>query len=247
MDRLIYTAMTGANTAANRQAVVSNNLANVSTNGFRAQLATYRAVPLRGEGATTRVFALEASAGHSDKPGPAMRTDRSLDAMAVGNAWFGVQGLDGTEAYTRNGHFEISTDGTLTTGNGLPVLSSDGGTIAVPPGAEISIGQDGSLSAKVGTQPANNIGRLKLVTPNNADDPLKRSDDGLFRTVSGDPVENDATARVQVGVLEGSNVNIIEAMVGMIQTARQFETQMRLLQTAESNDRSAGQLLGLQG
>jgi flagellar basal-body rod protein FlgF len=246
MDRLIYTAMTGANAAASRQAVLSNNLANVSTNGFRAQLATYRAVPLRGEGASTRVFAVEATAGHSDKPGPAMRTDRSMDAMAMGNAWFGVQGLDGTEAYTRNGHFEVSQEGTLTTGNGLPVLSSDGSPIAVPTGAQLAIGNDGSISAKVGSQPSNTIGRLKLVTPN-GDDPLKRGDDGLFRSLSGEPIASDATARVQVGVLEGSNVNIIEAMVGMIQTARQFETQMRLLQTAESNDRSAGQLLGLQG
>jgi len=246
MDRLIYTAMTGANSAASRQAVLSNNLANVSTNGFRAQLATYRAVPLRGDGATTRVFAVESTAGHSDKPGPAMRTDRSLDAMAVGNTWFGVQGLDGTEAYTRNGHFEVSPEGTLTTGNGLPVLSSDGSPIAVPAGAQLSIGNDGGISAKVGTQPANTIGRLKLVSPT-AEDPLKRGEDGLFRALSGEPLVSDATARVQVGVLEGSNVNIIEAMVGMIQTARQFETQMRLLQTAESNDRSAGQLLGLQG
>lgn len=247
MDRLIYTSMTGANAASSRQAVLSNNLANASTNGFRAQLATYRAVPLRGEGATTRVFALEATAGHSDKAGPAIRTDRSLDAMTTGNAWFGVQALDGTEAYTRNGHFEVSTEGTLVTGNGLPVLSNSGGApIAVPAGAQLAIGTDGSISAKVGNQPATTIARLKLATPN-PEDPLKRGDDGLFRPLSGDPIENDANARVQVGVLEGSNVNIIETMVGMIQTARQFETQMRLLQTAESNDRSAGQLLGLQG
>lgn len=246
MDRLIYTAMTGATAAANRQSVIANNLANVSTNGFRQQLATYRAVPLRGEGSTTRVFALEASSGYSDRPGPAMRTDRSLDAMAMGNAWFGVQGLDGNEAYTRNGHFEVGTDGSVTTGNGLPVLSSDGATIVAPEGASISIGQDGVLTAKVGNQPANPIGRLKLVTPD-PEDPLRRGNDGLFRTLSGDPVANDDNARVQVGVLEGSNVNAIEQMVGMIQTARQFEAQMRLLQTAESNDRSAGQLLGLQG
>jgi flagellar basal-body rod protein FlgF len=102
------------------------------------------------------------------------------------------------------------------------------------------------VSAKVGNQPANTIGRLKMVTPN-AEDPLRRGDDGLFRARSGDPLPNDDTAKLQVGALEGSNVNPIEAMVGMIQTARQFETQMRLLQTAESNDRSAGQLLGLQG
>ena len=246
MDRLIYTAMSGANAAASRQAVLSNNLANASTNGFRAQLATYRAVPLRGEGATTRVFAVEATAGHLNTPGPAMRTDRNLDAMTSGNAWFGVQGLNGNEAYTRNGHFEVSTDGTLVTGNGLPVLSSDGSPIAVPPGAQLSIGNDGGISAKIGNQPANTIGKLKMATPT-GEDPLRRGDDGLFRALSGDPLPTDDAARLQAGMLEGSNVNPIETMVGMIQTARQFEAQMRLLQTAESNDRSAGQLLGLQG
>jgi flagellar basal-body rod protein FlgF len=246
MDRLIYTAMTGANAAASRQSVIANNLANVSTNGFRAQLATYRAVPLRGDGATTRVFALEATAGHLNTPGPAMRTDRSLDVMAKDGAWFAVQGLDGTEAYTRNGHVEVATDGTLTTGNGLPILSSDGSPITSPAGAELTIQPDGTVSAKVGEQPANAIGRLKLVVPT-PEDPLVRSGDGLFRALSGDPLNNEDTARVQAGMLEGSNVNAIEAMVGMIQTARQFEVQTRLMQTAESNDRSAGQLLNMQG
>jgi flagellar basal-body rod protein FlgF len=246
MDRLIYTAMSGANAAANRQAVLSNNLANASTNGFRAELSTYRAVPLQGEGASTRVFAVEATAGYLDRPGPAQRTDRSMDVMANGSAWFSVQALDGTEAYTRNGQLEVSTDGTIVSGTGLPVLSSGGAPMTVPPGATLSIGSDGTVSAKVGNQPANSLGRLKMVTPG-GDDPLKRGADGLFRATSGDPLPNDETAKLQTGVLEGSNVNAIEAMVGMIQTARQFETQMRLLQTAESNDRSAGQLLGLQG
>lgn len=246
MDRLIYTAMSGANAAASRQAVLANNLANASTNGFRAELSTYRAVPLQGDGAGTRVFAVEATAGYMDRPGAAQRTDRGLDIMANGNAWFAVQGLDGTEAYTRNGHLEVATDGTLVSPGGLPILSNGGAPVTVPAGATVSIGHDGTVSAKVGTQPANTIGKLKLATPN-ADDPLKRSADGLFRSRSGDPLPNDDTAKLQAGVLEGSNVNPIEAMVGMIQTARQFETQMRLLQTAESNDRSAGQLLGLQG
>jgi len=246
MDRLIYTAMSGANAAASRQAILSNNLANASTNGFRAQLATYRAVPLSGEGASTRVFALESTSGYLDKSGPAQRTDRALDVMATGNAWFSVQGLNGTEGYTRNGHFEVSTEGALVTGNGLPVLSSDSSPITVPLGAAVSIGQDGSVSAKVGNQPANTIGKLKLVSPT-AEDPFTRGEDGLFRSLTGEALNSDDKARVQTGTLEGSNVNTIEAMVGMIQTARQFETQMRLLQTAESNDRSAGQLLGLQG
>jgi flagellar basal-body rod protein FlgF len=244
MDRLIYTAMSGANAAAHRQAVLSNNLANATTNGFRAELSAYRAVPVRGEGTPTRVFSIEATAGYSDAAGPAQRTGRDLDAMSGGNQWFAVQGLDGTEAYTRNGAFEISPEGNLVTGNGLTVLSDGGAPIAMPPGATVSLGFDGTISAKVGNQPASTVGRLKVAT---AEGPLKRGDDGLFRTANGDPLPNNPTARIQVGVLEGSNVNTVETMVGIIQSAREFEVQMRLLQTAETNDRSAAQLLGLQG
>lgn len=246
MDRLIYTAMTGANAAANRQAVLANNLANVSTNGFRAELSTYRSVPVRGDGATTRVMALEATPGFSDIPGAPQRTGRAMDAMTTGNSWFGVQGLDGTEAYTRNGSFEVDFDGTLKTGNGLTVLNDGGAPITVPAGAEVSLGSDGTLSAKVGNQPPTGIGRLKLATPT-PDDPLSRGPDGLFRTTSGDPMPNDNVARLQLGVIEGSNVNAIETMVSMIQAARQFDTQTRLMQTAEADDRSAAQLLNMQG
>lgn len=246
MDRMIYTAMTGANAAAHRQSVLSHNLANVSTNGFRAELSTYRAVPLRGDGATTRVLALEATAGHRATPGPAMRTGRDLDAMPQGNNWFAVQSLDGTEAYTRNGGFEVSATGVLQTSSGLPVLSDGGAPIELPRDSVISLGFDGTISARTGNQPTTVVGRLKLATPT-PDDPLKRGADGLFRAASGNPLPNDGNARMMTGVLEGSNVNAVETMVGMIQTARQFEQQMRLLQTAESNDRSAGQLLSLQG
>jgi len=246
MDKLIYTAMTGANAAGNRQAVLANNLANVSTNGFRAELSTFRSVPVRGDGATTRVMALEATPGFSDIPGSPQRTGRAMDAMTTGNSWFGVQGLDGTEAYTRNGSFEVANDGTLKTNTGLTVLSDGGAPITVPAGAEVTLGSDGILSAKVGNQPSTGIGRLKLATPT-ADDPLNRSADGLFRTASGDPMPSDNAARVQLGVIEGSNVNAIETMVSMIQAARQFDTQTRLMTTAESNDRSAAQLLNMQG
>jgi len=246
MDKLIYTAMTGANAAAHRQAVLSNNLANVSTNGFRAELSTYRAVPVRGDGSTTRVMALEATPGFLDIPGTPQRTGRAMDAMTTGNSWFGVQALDGTEAYTRNGSFEVAADGTLKTSTGLTVLSDGGAPILVPANAEVTLGVDGTLTAKVGQQPSAGIGRLKVVTPT-GEDPLKRGNDGLFRTTSGDPMPNDANARLQLGIIEGSNVNAIETMVGMIQTARQFEAQTRLMQTAEADDRAAAQLLSMQG
>jgi flagellar basal-body rod protein FlgF len=246
MDRLIYTAMTGANAAANRQSVLANNLANVSTNGFRAELSTYRAVPVRGDGSTTRVMALEATSGFSDLPGAPQRTGRGMDAMTTGNSWFGVQGPDGTEAYTRNGSLEVDSQGILKTNTGLTILSDSGSPISVPDGGEVTLGSDGTVTAKVGNQSPTGIGRLKLATPT-ADDPLKRGDDGLFRTTSGDPIPNDTNARLQLGVIEGSNVNAIETMVGMIQTARQFEAQTKLMQTAEQDDRSAAQLLNVQG
>ena len=244
MDRIIYTTMTGANAAAHRQAVLSNNLANVSTNGFRAEMSTFRSVPLQGDGAGTRVFALEATSGHRDTPGPVQRTGRNLDAMAVGNAWFAVQGLDGTEAYTRSGHFEVSATGQLLTPTGLPVLSDGGAPIDVPPGADISLGADGTITARIAGQNPQALGRLKLATPT-PEDPLKRSDDGLFRTTSGDPLPQDGNARMLAGALEGSNVNAVECMVGMIAASRQFEQQMRLLQTAETNDKTASRLLGM--
>lgn len=246
MDHIIYTAMTGANAASNRQSALANNLANASTNGFRAELQTYRDVPVRGDGATTRVFALEATATYKSDAGPAMRTDRALDAMNIGNSWFAVNGLDGTEGYTRNGHFEVGNDGTLQTATGLQVLSSGGGPITIPPNADVTLQPDGNVSARVGNQPPEVIGKLKLVIPTRDDD-LRRSGDGLFRTANNDPLNDDPAARLQVGVLEGSNVSTIDTMVGMIQTARQFEVQMRMLQNAEANDKSAGQLLSLQG
>jgi len=243
MDRLIYTAMTGANAAQQRQQLLSNNLANASTPGFRAELATFRAVPVRGDGASTRVFALEATAGHSDAPGPMTNTGRNLDVAVRNNSYLSVQGLDGTEAYTRAGALEVNPEGTLVNAQGLPMLS-DGGPITVPPNAMVDIGEDGTVNARVMGQPSQTLGKLKLVTPD-ADNRLKRGEDGLFRGLQGDPLPADAQARVQSGALEGSNVNPIEAMVGMIAVGRQFEVQMRMLQNGEANDKSAGQLLSL--
>jgi flagellar basal-body rod protein FlgF len=122
MDRMIYNAMAGAKAAMQRQDVLSHNLANVSTTGFRAEMASFRAVPVRGDGASTRVYALETTLGHDDKAGPWNRTDRKLDVALVGKSWLAVQGLDGTEAYTRAGHLDINAEGLLVTPNGLPVL-----------------------------------------------------------------------------------------------------------------------------
>lgn len=246
MDRIIYTAASGANAAMARQQALANNLANVSTPGFRAEMSTYRSVPLNGSGAATKVFALEATAGHLDRPGPITQTGRNLDVAARDNAYFAIQSLDGTEAYTRAGAMEVQQDGTLVNPQGLPMLDSGGAPISIPQGALVQIASDGSVTTKVGKDAPNVVGKLKMVTPN-AEQRLKRSDDGYFRAAMGGTLDADPLARLQDAALEGSNVSPIEAMVGMIQVARQFEQQMKLLQTAEKNDQNASQLLNVNG
>ena len=107
MDRMIYLSMSGAKATLQRQDILAHNLANVSTAGFRAELAAFRAVPVLGDGASTRVYALESTPGYSDAPGPVQSTGRALDVAVSGRSWLAVQALDGTEAYTRGGALDI--------------------------------------------------------------------------------------------------------------------------------------------
>ena len=224
-----------------RQDALSNNLANANTSGFRADLLAFRSVPVRADGtATTRVYNLEATAGFNTQSGALTQTGRSLDIAVNGEGWIAIQALDGNEAYTRAGALEVSADGLLQTRNGLPVLS-DGGPITVPANAEILMGIDGTVSAKVAGQAPSTVGRIKLVNPPPAE--LRKGNDGLVRSASGDPAPADETVRMSSGVLESSNVNVVESMVGMIALSRQFEMQMRLLQNAEQNAQRAAQLL----
>ena len=239
MDRVIYLAMAGAKANMQRQDVLANNLANASTNGFRAEMAAFRAVPVLGDGASTRAYALESTIGHDDRSGPVQTTGRELDVAMKGNAWLAVQGNDGTEAYTRAGALQVTAEGQLVTATGRAVLG-DGGPITLPANARVEIADDGSISASVGSDRPQAVGRLKLVTPEAA---LARGDDGLFRAADGNDLAADPAARVLAGALEGSNVSPVETMVAMIAAARQFEQQMKSLQTAEQRDQAAARLL----
>ncbi len=239
MDRLIYLSMAGAKATLQRQDSLANNLANASTTGFRAEMQAFRAVPVRGDGATTRAYVLESSIGHDTRPGPTVGTSRPLDVAVQGNSWLAVQSLDGTEAYTRNGNLHVNSEGLLVTAGGLPV-QGDGGPITVPANAAVEIAPNGQITAAVGNGRPQTVGRLKLVTP---ETPMQRGEDSLFRAADGGDLPNDETARVQSGALEGSNVSPVETMVAMIAAARQFEQQMKMLQGAEAREQGAAKLL----
>ena len=239
MDRVIYLAMAGAKAAMQRQDVLAHNLANASTTGFRAEMTAFRAVPVLGDGASTRVYAIETTPGYNAEPGPVAATGRSLDVAMKGNAWLAVQGRDGTEAYSRAGSLDVNSEGLLVTRSGLAVLG-DGGPITVPANAQMQIGGDGTVTATVGNGRPQGVGRLKLVSP---EAPLQRGEDGLFRAADGADLPADASARLQDGALEGSNVSPVESMVAMISAARQFEQQMKMLQTSQEREQSATKLL----
>jgi len=245
MDRMIYQAMTGAKHTLNQQAVVSHNLANVTTNGFRAQTSVFRAVPLLGEGAATRAFVVDSTPGADFTPGAVQHTGRDLDIAVQGKGWIAVQAPDGSEAYTRAGSLQLSANGVLQTRNGHPVLG-DGGPISIPGNTVVTIAGDGTVSTvQAGNKPgaSSAVGRIKLVNPPEAN--IERGDDGLFRVSGGAPA--DASVRIISGALETSNVNVVDSMVSMIALARQFDMQMKALQNAEANARQAAQLLSLQG
>jgi flagellar basal-body rod protein FlgF len=243
MDRLIYTAMTGAKHTLEQQATTSHNLANATTTGFRAQIDQFRAVPIQGAILPTRVFVVDSTTGSDMSSGAIQHTGRDLDVAVEGEGWLAVVAADGSEAYTRNGSLKMDENGLLLTREGLTV-QGDGGPITIPPGSNLAVAKDGTISLQPdgsGPNALTTIGRLKLVNPPATD--LVRGDDGLFRVKSGEPATADPNVAVLSGALESSNVNVVDAMVDMISLARQFDMQIKLLERAESNDSKASQLL----
>jgi flagellar basal-body rod protein FlgF len=247
VDRLIYTTMTGAAQTLGRQAAVAHNLANVTSTGYRAEEHRLRAVEVRSTNTPrplpTRAFTVDASTHTNFESGPMQYTGRALDVAVQGPGWIALAMPDGSEAYTRNGSLELSVNGILQTRTGIPV-QGDGGPITVPPDVKISIAKDGTVSVipETGAQnTVNNVGRIKLVNPDEVQ--LARGGDGLFRLKSGDPAPVNDKVGIAGGYLEGSNVNPVEQMVTMISLSRQFEMQIKMLQSADQNDRSATQVI----
>lgn len=246
MDRVIYTAMTGASHALTQQAGMANNMANATTNGFRAEMHAFRAVPIEGDGLPTRAFVVDASVMADFTPGTLQQTGRSLDIAIQGQGFISLGMPDGSEAYTRSGNLSVSTNGLLQTANGT-LVQGENGPITIPPDTEVAIASDGTVSIipRSGTpNTVSVVGRIKLFNP--PEHALERGGDGLFRLqagMTGD--QGNANVTVVSGFLEGSNVDMAAEMVSMISVARQFEMQLKVISTADENDRAATKLLSL--
>lgn len=243
MDRVVYVAMTGAKHTMAANAVNNNNLANINTTGFRADLAAFQSRPVEGAGYASRINAVAEGRSVDFTPGPIMTTGRDLDVAVKGEGWIAVQAQDGKEAYTRAGDFTVNSAGMLLTRTGDPVLGN-GGPIAIPPFEKLSIGRDGTISIlPVGQAPSTLavVDRIKLVNP--PANQLEKTSEGLFRHRDGGPQPADAAVSVAPGALEGSNVNGVTALVNMIEMSRHHEMQVKMIKTAEDNDQVTAQIM----
>lgn len=243
MDRLLYISMSGAAQIMRAQAVNANNLANVSTTGFRADLASAQALPVSGPGYPTRVYGQFESGGIDMKQGTDITTGRNLDIAVNGPGWIAVQSKDGTEAYTRNGNLKISPSGQLLTSAGNPVLGN-GGPIAVPPASKVNIGKDGTITVLPLGQQASTLAvvdRIKLVNP--PPDQLTKNAQGLLQLKGGGDSPADSSVTVTSGALESSNVNAIDAMIRMMELSRQYDMQIKVMETAKQTDSASAQVM----
>lgn len=245
MDRALYIAMTGATQTLRAQAVNSHNLANASTVGFKAELAAQQAVAIDGPLMPTRVNTQLQGQGFDSSLGSIMQTGNPLDVALAPDRWLAVQAPDGSEAYTRAGDLQVGPDGLMRNGAGHLVLG-DGGPLSVPPNSQISIGGDGTVTVVPqgqGPEAPATIGRLKVVKAEAQQ--IERGADGLMRAREGQSLDPASGQVLASGALEGSNVNLADAMVNMIQLARNFEMQVKLMKTTEQNDQASASLMRL--
>jgi len=243
MDKMLYVSMTGAHNNTLAQRAHANNLANISTSGFRRDFEQARSMPIFGETQPSRVFAMSERPGTDFTPGSLQETGRDLDVAIGGQGWLAVQAPDGSEAYVRTASLNIDSMGMLRTGTGLPVMGN-AGPIAVPPQQKVEIGQDGTISIRALGEAPNvlaEVDRLKLVNP----DPkqLQKGADGLIRSNSEQPLLADAGVQITSGFLESSNVNAVSEMTSILALSRQFELSVKMMRTAEDNDSAMARVL----
>ncbi|MGF1726702.1 flagellar basal-body rod protein FlgF [Photobacterium nomapromontoriensis] len=248
MDHALYLAMSGAKQDMYGMQVHANNLANVRTTGFRADLEQARSMQAYGEGLPSRVFAMTERPGQNFAQGSVMTTGRNLDVTVEGDGWLAVLDPSGQEAYTRAGNLKIDQTGMLQNGSGHLMMGESGGPIFIPlPIDKIQIGTDGTISVLPQGAPPDAmevVDRLKLVRPDNR--ALYKDVNGLFKSKNpGETFDADAGVSLLTGAIEGSNVNAVGEMTSMIDLQRHFEMQVKLMKTAEEMDSASSSLMRL--
>jgi flagellar basal-body rod protein FlgF len=224
-------------------ATTTHNMANLQTPGFREMLSMFRAVPVDGASADSRAFVVDSTPGADWTPGSVSPTGNPLDVAIKDQGLFVVRRGDGQEAYTRSGKFHLDAQGFLVTTAGFNVLDDQGSEIQIPEGSEdIQILANGTVRVTLpGQMFDTTVARLKLVNPK--PHTLERLPDGLFG--STEELEASDDVNVLQGSIEGSNVNAAQAMVQMIAQNRLFDLNIRLIQAAEQNSKTAGTLMSL--
>lgn len=243
MDKLLYIAMSGAKQTMLAQNTHSNNLANVDTNGFKADLAQARSMPVFGEHFPSRVYSMTERPGVNYAEGNHISTGRELDVTVLAQGWLTVQDDTGGEAFTRAGNLRVDEVGFVRTQSGQIVMGN-AGPLILPEFEKLEIGVDGVVSVRgLGQGPEGlvEVDQLKLVNP--PLDQIEKGLDGLFRRTDGVIEPPDLNVRVMTGMLEGSNVNAVHSMIGIVNLQRQFELQVKLMDKAETMDQATSQLL----
>lgn len=252
MIRSLWIARTGLDAQQTQLDVISNNLANVSTNGYKRQRAVFEDLlyqTMRQPGAQssqqTQIPAglqlgtgvRPVSTAHIFTQGNLQKTDNTLDIAVNGNGFFQVLLPDGTTGYTRDGSFLKDNQGQIVTSDGYPLQPN----ITIPANAlTVSIGTDGTVSiTQAGTAATTQIGSIQLATFVNAAG-LQSIGQNLYleTAASGTPTPNtpgtNGAGIVNQGYVETSNVNVAEELVTMIQTQRAYELNSKVVSTSDA-------------
>lgn len=245
MDRMIYTALSGMDSAMARQRAVASNLANANTPGFRAD--TFATMPshLRGGTFDVRGFAQGSVRGADLTPGEITPTGRDLDIAMRGGAMIAFQAGDGSEVYSRRGDLSVDVSGRLVNGDGLQVMGT-AGPVSVPPGWTLSLDANGTIYARDPAAPdaePEEIARIKLVSVEGST--VVKGLDNQMRVAGGGVLPADAEATIMTGALEASNVDSAGTLVDMIEAQRSFERRVKLISTAEQLDQASSRLMSL--
>ncbi len=252
MMRSLWIAKTGLDAQQTNLDVISNNLANVSTNGFKRSRAVFEDLlyqTLRQPGAqstqTTQVPS-GLTLGTGVRPisterlfiqGGLTQTQNPLDLAINGNGFFQIQMPDGTLAYTRDGSFQKDNTGQVVTSSGYPLSPA----ITVPANAlTVSVSRDGIVSVTLpGTTASTQVGTVQLATFVNVGGLQSMGENLYVETASsGTPTPNtpgtNGTGVLNQGYVETSNVNVAEELVSMIQTQRAYEINSKVVTTSDT-------------